>query len=505
MKKFKYIIALISIAFFSSCSEDTVGVTAFGSLSGTVTAAETGEPLEGVKITTNPSSTTVFTNADGNFTLASIEVDDYAVQAELDGFATAFEPITIFDGQNTVVAIDLDVSQQTNLTPLQPVLITPEDGAVDVPIAIDFLWTSSKNDIDTIKYTLSLRNGTTSELQEFEIEQDTTFSITNLQISTNYFWQVTATDEVNDPVTSSLSSFTTVSVPDNPFLFVREINGNSVIFSGGEDVTPGNAQPDFNVVQLTDENKNSFRPRKNVQVNKIAFLRTAGSQTHIFTMDLDGTNVTQVTNNIGVAGFRLSELDFTWALNGSELYYPNFNKIYAIDPDSGGTTDIYTAPPGSIVSEIAAPELEADILLIKTNDLNGYNVRIFTYRISTGMEEDVILENEMGAAGSIDITANGDRVLFSRDISGFENLNYRLFESRLFLYDLINNTFIDLDTNVTLGDNDFDAQFSPSEGQVIWTRKGSNLNAIPNIFIRPFENAIDDELLFTESMMPDWE
>jgi hypothetical protein len=56
--------------------------------------------------------------------------------------------------------------------------------------------------------------------------------------------------------------------------------------------------------------------------------------------------------------------------------------------------------------------------------LPGYNVRIFTYRISTGVEEKAILENEMGAAGSIDIIANSNLVLYNRDLSGSENDNY---------------------------------------------------------------------------------
>ncbi len=506
MKNFKYILALIAvITCYYSCSEETLDIVKTGSLSGIVTAAENGEALEGVKITTNPASTTVFTDASGAFSIPSIEVDDYSVQAELDGFATGFEPSSISEGQNTVVTLELKVGQENNLVPLQPELVSPEDGAIDVPQEVEFVWLSSKNDLDDIIYKLSLRNGTTNELQEFEIEQDTTFTISALQISTNYFWQVTADDDVNNPVTSSLSSFTTVSIPDNPFLFVREQNGNSVIYSGGEDQTPGMNVPDFNVVQLTTEEKNSFRPRKNDEVNKIAFLRTVGSQTHIFTMNLDGTNVAQVTNSIPVGGFRLSELDFTWAINGGKLYYPNFDKLYQIDPDAGGSQLLYGTTDGSFISEVAVPDFDQDLLLLKTNDINGYNVRIFTYRLSTGLEEKVILENEMGAAGSVDITANGDSVLYSRDVSGSENPNYRLFESRLFLYDLMNDTVELLDTDVNIGENDFDGSFTPSEGGIIWTRMSSNPNAIPNILLRNIENATDDDVLFTGSFMPDWE
>tara|TARA_R100000935_G_scaffold9625_1_gene19547 strand:- start:29893 stop:31413 length:1521 start_codon:yes stop_codon:yes gene_type:complete len=506
MKNYKFIVAIIALLTIGySCSEDTLDIVKTGSLTGTVIASEDGEALEGVKITTTPASTTVFTDAAGAFSIPSIEVDDYSVQAELDGFATSFEPASISEDQNTVVALELDIAQSDNLVPLQPELVTPEDGAIDVAQDVDFVWLSSKNDLDEIIYKLSLRNGTTNEVQEFEVPQDTILTVNNLQISTNYFWQVTADDEINDPVTSALSSFTTVSIPNNPFLFVRELAGNNVIFSGGEDDTPGEGMPDFNVVQLTDDEKNSFRPRKNIEVGKIAFLRSVGSQTHIFTMDLDGTNVAQITNNVPVGGFRLSELDFTWAVNGRKLYYPNFDKIYEIDPDAGGASVLYTSNDGFFISEVAVPDFDQDLLLIKTNDINGYNVRIFTYRLSTGVEETVILEGEPGAAGSIDITANADRVLYNRDLSGSENTDYRLFQSRLFIYDLNTDMIEMLDTDVDSGENDFDGQFTPSEGGVIWTRKASNINSIPEILLRDLQNATDDTSLFTNSFMPDWE
>ena len=37
--------------------------------------------------------------------------------------------------------------------------------------------------------------------------------------------------------------------------------------------------------------------------------------------------------------------------------------------------------------EIEIPEFDTDLLLLKTNDNQGYNVRIYTYRLSTEAEE----------------------------------------------------------------------------------------------------------------------
>lgn len=507
MKKIRFLILTMIVAIvFTGCSEDTIGVELRGSLEGTVTDEETGDPLEGVTITTNPASTTVLTEADGTFSIPVITVDDYSVQAELDEYQTGFEPITITENNTSVVLIELSISQGTNLTPAVPELINPEDNAIDVPLEVDFLWTSSVNDDDDITYTLELRNGATSELQAFEVEQDTTFTVSNLQTATNYFWQVKASDGENDEVSSALNTFTTLTLPNNPFLFVKEEEGNNVIFSGNEDPnTQTTSNPDFNVIQLTSSSTNSFNPKKNNQVNKIAFLRTIGSETHLFTMDLDGRNVRQVTNSVPVGGFRLSELDFTWANNGGRLFYPNFGRVYSIDPDGGDATPIYTSTDGNIISEVAVPEFDQDLLLLKTNNASGYDVRIFTYRRSSGTEEKIILDNMPGAAGGIDITASGNRVLFSRDVSGEENPNYRLFESRIFIYEIPTDELKLVVTEVISGENDLDPSFSPSEGGMIWTRRLSNPGSVPNVYSQVFSNNENDKLLFTEAFMPDWE
>ena len=506
MKSYKIIVFILAFAAIFSCSEDTIGLENKGSNSGTVKDNESGDPLPDVKITTNPSSSTVITDANGEFLLEEILTDDYSVQAELDDYSTGFEPVTVTKDETSVVVIQMDALSSENEPPSKPNLVFPEHNALDVTLEVEFLWESIDPEEDEITYTLELRNGTTNELQSFDVVQDTMYTVSNLQISTNYFWQVFADDEVNDPVASNLSVFTTLTIPDNPFLFVRKEDENNVIYSGSaEPDNNGDPNPDVNVIQLTDETTNSFRPRKDINVNRIAFLRVVGSETHIFTMNLDGTGVEQVTSSIPVAGFRLSELDFTWAENGGKLIYPNFDRLISIDPDGGFVEGIYRTSDGSIISEVAVPQFDQDLLLIKTNSLSGYDARIFTYRLSTGVEETIILEGVQGAAGSVDITANADKVLYNLDLSGSQNNNYAQFESRIFVYDLILDTFALVTTDVILGENEYDARFSPTEGGMIWSRGPANTNAIPDIYQQDFDITTDDALLFTRSSMPDWE
>src|SRR5690606_26534606 len=134
-----------------------------------------------------------------------------------------------------------------------------------------------------------------------------------------------------------------------------------------------------------------------------------------------------------VAGFRVEQLNYTWAQNDSKLYYPHFDKLYSINPDGTGNKLEYTTSDGSFISEVAVPEFDDDLVLLKTNNSSGYDVRIFTARLSTNSEETVILEKVGGAAGGINISANADKVLYTYDVSGAENSVYKIFESRIFM------------------------------------------------------------------------
>ncbi|MGY8916565.1 MAG: carboxypeptidase regulatory-like domain-containing protein, partial [Flavobacteriales bacterium] len=299
--KYIYILLLVLVALYS-CTEDTLDVERKGTITGTVIDDETGSPLDSVKITTNPGSTTTTTNAKGEFELRDILIDDYSVQAEKETYSTGFEAISVTEGDISVVAFELKKSSTTNKAPKVPKLVFPEDGATDLGLEVEFIWESSETDDDELTYTVELRNGKTNEIKSFEVVADTTLVVDNLKLATSYFWEISVSDGTADPVTSSVRQFTTLTSPNNPYLLVKEVNGNNVIFSGNEDPTP-EGEPDNNLYQLTEESKNSFRPRRNNDVKRIAFLRTIGAETHIFTMDEDGSNVQQVTNTIPIAGF----------------------------------------------------------------------------------------------------------------------------------------------------------------------------------------------------------
>ncbi|WP_262410494.1 TolB-like translocation protein [Flavobacterium johnsoniae] len=81
---------------------------------------------------------------------------------------------------------------------------------------------------------------------------------------------------------STISAFTTLQFPTTRYLFVKKISDNNVIFAADD------AGKQY---QLTSSDKNSWRPRRNNQAQKIAFIATNGSQNDIYTMNFDGTGI----------------------------------------------------------------------------------------------------------------------------------------------------------------------------------------------------------------------
>ena len=142
--------------------------------------------------------------------------------------------------------------------------------------------------------------------------------------------------------------------------------------------------------------------------------------------------------------------------------------------------------------------------ILKTNDVNGYSVRIFAVSLSTGAELFEVVSGFGGGFSGLDVNANGTKIIYSRDIDQSENPNYRVFNSRIFEYNVTTGATQQVITDVAAGQNDLFPTYSPSEGQIIFTRVSNNSGAVPSIYVTDVGLEGDTEV-FTNSLMPDWE
>lgn len=484
---------LIMLALSFSCSEETLDESGFGTVKGRVVQAITFEPIANAKVSSNPNSSSVFTDVDGYYTIENIKTGDYAFEARKDGYIAKFEAGTVVKDLVIEVIFELEPVEEINQSPTTPVLLTPTDNATDMSLSVNLTWQSTDVELDPLTYKVTLRNDITNEITVFEDITTASYTLTGLNYSTNYFWEVSVSDGINPDVNSLTHSFRTLAFPNARYLFTRKIGDNNVIYT---------ADDAGNKLQITSDATNSFRPRKNIPANKIAFLRTTGGQAHIYTMNPDGSNVFKVTAGIPAAGFNLDHYNFSWKSNGSQLIYSNFDKLYKINADGSGLELIFQTPNGKLISECDW-SIDSSIIAIKVNNLYGYETEIYVIDSGGTIIENVI-SGTLGAISGLHLSVTNNKLIYTRDITGFESFDYRQLDSRIFQYDFNTNLSIALDVQKPAGYNDSDVRYSPTEAELLFMSTPNDGLSPKNSYKYSIGTTSSRVQLYENAIMPDW-
>ncbi len=499
MKILNILYLLLFLTVFS-CREELVDVPVYGTISGKVIEKTAGKPIKGVRISTAPTTSTVYTDADGNFTISQVPIADYSLKAELSGYVTNFHPVNLAtEGQTVNVTIEMATDNYGNQPPAAPQLLLPADLSVDLPNSVNFTWNASDPENDSLKFDLVLKNSVNNNVQTFSALTAKSHTVDNLIYGATYFWQVIADDGLNPKVYSAVFQFKVVNVPTNRFLYTRKQNGNYYIVSSDEN---GN-----NLFNVTGSSQVSFRPRFNNVANKIAFIKNVGGNNQIFVSNKDGSNSTQITT-VPISGFKNEEMDFSWNSNGSQLIYPNFDKLYRVNSDGTGLSLLYQTADGSLITECDW-STDGTKIALKTNNTNGYNAKIFVIDMQ-GTVTNTVLSNVQGGAGGLNFSIQGHQLLYTHDVSGFQNnQNYRLLDSRVFVYHFASSTATDLSAASLKpgGMNDLDPRFSPNDSEII-LMSTSNDNISQRNIVRISQSTsgtYSRTTMFTNAEMPDWE
>ncbi|WP_367274572.1 carboxypeptidase regulatory-like domain-containing protein, partial [uncultured Lutibacter sp.] len=494
-------ILIFLLALFVNCSEETTSLVGTGNITGRVVEALSFNPIENAKVTLSPTNNTVFTDVDGYFVMNEIEEGDYSVSVAKEDYLTSYKPATVTADLEVNVIFEMEDNNALNKPPSTPVLITPEDGSENLELSVELIWRSLDPDEDVLNYRLEIKNDINNDIISIESIIDTTYVISDLKYGTKYFWQIAASDDINEEILSPVNTFKTKYDPDNRYLYVKKgVNNNNIIYSANFNETEGELE---NEVKLTTEDQNSWRPRKNQAANLIAFLRTTNNETHLFTMNQDGSNVSQVTSAIAVSGFNLNEVDFSWSSNGDRLIYPHYNKLYVINKDGSGLQQIYQTTDGSFITECDWSNDES-MVAIKINDIAGYNASILTIDLD-GNVLRTIVSDVLGAVGGLNISVDNKLLLYTLDVSEYQNADNRQLDTHIFIYNFNTTISTDISSGKVAGTIDIDPRFSPNEAEVIFVNTSNDGVSTKSIYKM---NAIDDTdrtQLFMNATMPDWE
>lgn len=501
MKTYIKIFSILILLFsFTSCSEELVEQSQKGILKGRVVKKGTNEPIINAKISTTPSTQTIFSDKDGMFEIKDIPAGNYSVKAELNGYVANFQAVNIkSENQLVTVIFEMSDDESLNSPPTAPQLLSPIDNAVDQPLTVQLSWSATDPDTkDSLTYKLTVKNNINTNVIQVNDIKVKNYTLSNLQFGVSYFWQISVSDGIHPDVLSPTFKFTTSATPANRYHYVRKLNGNFVIMS---------SDSQGNNFQLTSSANNSWRPRKNNNAGLIAYLRTDAGGSHIFTINPDGSNPFKVTQ-IPVAGFNQNELDFSWNTSGSAFIYSNFDKLYRINKDGTGQQLIYTTPDGSLISEVDW-SYDNSKIAVKTNNFSGYNTKIFIIDMLGNVLQNVI-SFSTGASGGLNFSVDGQKLLYTHDVSGYQDSNYRQLDSHVFMYTLATNSILDItaDSDRPNGTNDLDPRFSPNNSQIILMNTSNDNISQKNVVVIDLNNLMIDftrTILFANGEMPDYE
>ena len=484
-----FTITLMALALLVGCRENTIEPDLFGSLTGEVIFDESGLPAEGVIISTTPATSSFLTLADGTFEYESIKVGSYSVRAELEGYLTAIESVTISENQSSSIVLKLKESDALNEPPTAAHSPTPSLAASEVPISVKLMWEASDPDGDDLTYDVYFFDS--NQPQNNLVGEDVTsnsFLMDDLRYGTTYYWQVATKDGIADPVFSEVWDFTTEPFPDHPFVFSKINNGVYEIYSGA-------VANEF--YQLTSGGSN-YRPRFSPVGNRIAFINSNFPEKRLFVMDRDGSDMTSIPTPYPIEGAYDFELDFTWSPDGTQLLYMRGKRLYKINIDGTGS-ELFAELNDDEFIEV---DWAGNKVAARTAGDFPYESRILLYNSGGDFLEELVPDLP-GSIGGPVFSIDGNSILFTRDTSGFESPDGRQLESHIFLMNINSGATVDLSKDKPMGFNDLDPRFSPNGALVVFTHTSNFPNSQKDVYIMNMQGE-GRQKLFENSEMPDW-
>ena len=99
-------VVMVAIISLSSCSNDDE-YNFYSTLYGTVSDSKSGNPINAATIVLNPSGKTTISGADGRYEFADLDVMQYMVTVQKDGYLTNRKTVTLVSGESVCADIPM--------------------------------------------------------------------------------------------------------------------------------------------------------------------------------------------------------------------------------------------------------------------------------------------------------------------------------------------------------------------------------------------------------------
>lgn len=143
---------------FVGCKDASLDAEVTGGIEGVVVHDETGDPVEGVEMTTTPPSDVRITEANGSFAFEDLEVGDYTVRARKSGFTDRSVTVAVREDRVTDVQLNLEEEDED------------DDQGAELDVEVES-WSGSEDDEGNTSVTADylIRNVGDATAPEYQI------------------------------------------------------------------------------------------------------------------------------------------------------------------------------------------------------------------------------------------------------------------------------------------------------------------------------------------------
>jgi TolB protein len=500
--RFWFLIAaawLVLLSALSGCEDATVTPTTYGSVSVTVLDARTNQPLANTGVSTNPATGSYVTDAQGKLTIGDLPVGLVAITARRTGYSQLTTNVNVQTGQTQSIVLQLEKATSA-AAPNAPTRPGPATGATGQPTDVALSWhPNGATKADSLRYDVILfESNNLNQRTLLSNSKDTVVTATGLLYNTTYYWQVTVRNPAGASARSSVWSFQTGPLPDNRYLFARTSAGNTDIYSS--DNTGGS------LVRLTSSTAVETAPQLSPLRDLVAYTSNATGQYQLYTMNRDGSNQRQITA-LSVEGYSNAGVGYRWSPDGAQLIYAHYDQLYRINRDGSGLTLLATAPAGRHFRECDWTA-QGNRLVVQTIGANPYDSELYLYNVD-GTNPVLFVSNLPGRLDSPSFSIDGTRVVYTRDIQGFNSPTGRQLDAHIFITRLDGSSTVDVSLGTgtsnskAVGTNDLTPRYSPDGFRVIFVNRVNDDLSPPELWTVNTDGSGRTKL-FNNAFLPDW-
>ncbi|MEQ9438011.1 MAG: carboxypeptidase regulatory-like domain-containing protein [Cyclobacteriaceae bacterium] len=463
-----------------------------GQLSGILRDAITQSPVTGASLTTKPATTVLLTDANGAFQMDSLAIGTYTLYLEKVGYQS--DSVAVAITESKPIDIQLMLTPQVGNATSVPATPFPAQDAKEQPTELTLTWQLANPQPDAaIRYDVVLYRADDPTGQTIATSlADTSFSVSGLEYETTYFWQVTAQDAQGQRTSSALWNFRTEAFPETVFLYTQRVEGDYEIFSA-------NTERD-RIIRLTHQVGYDAFPQFSPNRQWVAYTSQTSEGPQLFVMDKRGKQNQQISQ-LPVAGYHNFGSGFCWSPDGGQLLYSHYDQLYRINRDGTSLTPIATAPEGRHFKAVDWSGVTHKIVAqVVGSDINQSELYIMN---EDGSDPELILADTAGRTESPSFSIDGKEILYTHDVSGFEEAAGRQLNTQVFRLLLETKEAMLISTDKPEGTNDLQPRFSPNGAYIIFESTSNQPGTEKSIWVMESDGA-QRQLLVDQAESPDW-